>query len=111
MNQSLYVSPLCMIHPSPLAETIIFDRFAEAYFDGVSLQVCDDIMKINKRMIHRPMQPLAKSYLNHVQGTLIAIQDIEKRFPDRLNDQFLKEKKILIDTIESFYSDKLTSPP
>lgn len=68
-----------MIHPSATAERVIFNRFAESYFDASTKQICEDILKIKKRIDHRPIVAHSKSYINHLDGTLNAIFDFNKR--------------------------------
>ncbi len=43
-----------MLHPSPLAQDIIFDRFADAYFSPATRSLCIENEKRYRASLHRP---------------------------------------------------------
>lgn len=51
-----------MLHPSPLAEQIIFNRFAETYFTPNTLALNQAISKLHSMQSHRPLHPDSEEY-------------------------------------------------
>jgi hypothetical protein len=70
-----------MIHPSSVAESIVFDRFTRGYCDESSLSLSEAIIKINKRLEHRPVMPQSDSYRKHVQDTIRMIDELVAKHP------------------------------
>lgn len=52
-----------MLHPSALAEDIIFDRFAESYFTKNTLALNKAITKLTAMQAHRPLHPETDEYI------------------------------------------------
>ncbi|MBN2641643.1 MAG: GSCFA domain-containing protein [Victivallales bacterium] len=46
-----------MLHPSPLAQQIIFDKFVENFFDAKAAELMDKKLKALKAASHRPLKP------------------------------------------------------
>jgi hypothetical protein len=46
-----------MLHPSPLAQQIIFDKFVENFFDAEATELMDKKLKALKAASHRPLKP------------------------------------------------------
>jgi GSCFA family len=45
-----------MLHPSPQAIAYIWEKFAATFFDAPTLQHCERITKVRKKLAHRPFQ-------------------------------------------------------
>ncbi len=46
-----------MIHPSPVAEQYIWDKFRQTYFNGKDLAIIKEVEQLNQRLTHRPHHP------------------------------------------------------
>lgn len=51
-----------MIHPSPLAVQIIFERFGMAFFDEETIKINNLVEKVEAMQNHRPLHPESKEY-------------------------------------------------
>ncbi|MCQ2344633.1 MAG: GSCFA domain-containing protein [Paludibacteraceae bacterium] len=69
-----------MLHPSPLAEEIIFNRFAEAYFTQNTIMLNKAIEKLMTMQAHRPLHPDSEEY----QRFKSKLQEYEKTVSDAL---------------------------
>lgn len=69
-----------MLHPSSLAEEIIFDRFAETYFTANTLALNQAIAKLKAMHGHRPLHPDSEEYTRFKSN----LQEYEKTVTDAL---------------------------
>lgn len=51
-----------MLHPSPLAQTIIWQRFQERYMDDRTVELCLRFCQLSKMRSHRPLNTESKAY-------------------------------------------------
>lgn len=85
-----------MIHPSRVAESIVFNRFFKAYCDEASISLSESIEKIIKRIEHRPMVPTSQTYRKHVKETISMIEELESKHSYL---QFVQEKQTLMSSL------------
>lgn len=85
-----------MIHPSHVAESIVFDRFMKVYCDDATISLSETIEKLLKRIEHRPMVPNSLSYRKHVKETISMIEELETKHPYL---QFTEEKQLLLEKL------------
>ncbi len=70
-----------MSHPSNTAVQIIFDKFQETYFEPVTIQLMNDIEKINKAISHKLLNTNSEEVNKFAKAMLKRIENIEKRHP------------------------------
>lgn len=64
-----------LIHPNEVAETYIFEKFAETYFDDALKQFKDSWQGIQKDLAHKPFNPASAT---HQQFLQILIEKLER---------------------------------
>lgn len=66
-----------MVHPSPLAERIVWKRFQETFMDATTIATCEKYMHYNQLLRHRPIHPNSPEFEKYNQNIM--------RFKDELN--------------------------
>ncbi|WP_373511689.1 GSCFA domain-containing protein [Persicitalea sp.] len=70
-----------LIHPSVLAEQVIFQKFSESYLSEEARETMQEWQGIHKMLAHRPFQPQAPSYRKHLETTLNKLKDLADKLP------------------------------
>jgi hypothetical protein len=70
-----------MSHPSDMAVQIIFDKFQETYFEQTTIQLVNDIEKINKAVSHKFLNANTEEINKFAMSILKRIENIEKKHP------------------------------
>ena len=70
-----------MLHPSEMAQSIVWERFSSAYLSPESLQLSHRIQKLREALAHRPRFPETHSYQSFVAATRNKFSELEKEFP------------------------------
>lgn len=70
-----------MVHPSALAIEYIWQRFAETYFSQETIELANEINKINKSLSHRPLHPDSKEYKIFTTQLNNKINKLESEYP------------------------------
>lgn len=81
-----------MLHLSPVAIDYIFERFSKVMIDNDSLKVADEVLKIRKAMLHRPVNRTSIEYKKFLLYNLEKVNKLAINFPS-LN--FVNEKNYL----------------
>ena len=58
-----------MLHPSPLAVEIIWQRFVETYMDSATCERGKKFQQLHKMEAHRPLFPESEEYKKHMERT------------------------------------------
>ena len=70
-----------LIHPSDLAEKIIFKKFAGTYLSDESREIMQEWQSVQKMLMHRPFQAQTPSYRKHLDNTLERLEGLADRLP------------------------------
>jgi len=70
-----------MLHISPVAVDYIFERFSKAAITGASRDISKSMLKINKAMSHRPVNPNTTEFKKFLEQTLALINRMSEQFP------------------------------
>jgi hypothetical protein len=70
-----------MSHPSDTAVQIIFDKFKKAYFEQTTIQLVNDIEKVNKAVSHKLLNTDTNEVNKFAMAMLKRIENIEKKHP------------------------------
>lgn len=66
------------VHPSSLAEDIIFDRFVESFVaEGNTRSIIGAVSRLNRGLSHRPLLASSQAHKNHLHGLLSQIDNID----------------------------------
>ncbi len=65
-----------LIHPSELAEKIIFEKFADAYLTDEAQVLMAEWQAVRKMLAHRPFQTHTPSYQKHLESTLERLEEL-----------------------------------
>jgi hypothetical protein len=63
-----------MIHPSEVAETYIWQRLAEAYFDEQTQKFIREWAKLQQALGHRPFNPYSEAHRDFLRSTLTQLE-------------------------------------
>ncbi len=63
-----------MIHPSEVAETYIWQKLAEAYFDEQTQQFIREWARLRMALGHRPFNPHTEAHQNFLRSTLAQLE-------------------------------------
>jgi len=88
-----------MIHLSPVATDYIFDRFSKFLISKESMNLVDNVMKIRKAVMHRPVNSSSVEYKKNLLLNLDKINKLTLSFP-YLN--FEQEKSSLKQKLTDF---------
>ncbi len=81
-----------LIHPSELAEKIIFQKFSNAYLSEDSRESINEWRAVQKMLAHRPFQAPTPSYQKHLEASLEKLQGLEGRISVEKEIQEVREK-------------------
>ena len=70
-----------LIHPSELAQKIIFQKFSNAYFSNETKETMQEWQAVRKMLEHRPFQTNTPSYRKHLENALEKLGELAERFP------------------------------
>lgn len=70
-----------MLHLSPVAVEHIFDRFSKTMIDSESKKLTNEIEKIKKALMHRPVNPTSDEYKHFLFYNLNEINKLTINFP------------------------------
>ncbi len=71
-----------MIHPSETAINHIWNKFAEFLFDNETIKSFNEIDKINKALLHKPLHPDTPEYLKFIQNTQNKLNSLKEKYPN-----------------------------
>lgn len=71
-----------LIHPGPEAQEMVWQYFADTYFDEETKKLLPEIQKILSAYRHRPRFPEHPDYARFSEQQIKAIQAILKRYPE-----------------------------
>ncbi len=71
-----------LIHISPMAVNIIWEKISEAMIDSKSKNIFDEIIKIRKAYEHKPLDKNSSSYKQFIINTLNKIKQISQQMPN-----------------------------
>jgi hypothetical protein len=63
-----------MIHPSEVAETYIWQKLAEAYFDEPTQQFIREWTKLRRALGHHPFNPHTEAHRHFLRSTLVQLE-------------------------------------
>ncbi|AKD03559.1 GSCFA domain-containing protein [Pontibacter korlensis] len=69
-----------MLHPTPLAEDYIWQKFVDAYYTPDFRQFMDQWEKIERALAHRPFHPASEAHQNFLKSTLKQLENIEQKY-------------------------------
>ncbi|GHB78352.1 GSCFA domain-containing protein [Persicitalea jodogahamensis] len=81
-----------LIHPSALAEKLIFQKFSDAYISEESRGTMESWQAVQKMIAHRPFQNQTSSYQTHLQATLEKLNELAEQISVEEEIQNIKEK-------------------
>ncbi len=70
-----------MLHISPVAVDYIFERFSKTAITIASREISKNMMKINKAISHRPVNPNTTEFKKFLEQTLVLINRMSEQFP------------------------------
>ena len=71
-----------MIHPSPLAVEIIWERFMDTYFTDLAKNKVQDISKLNRSVNHRPFDIASEGHKRFCESQLKEINKLQELYPE-----------------------------
>ncbi|MCX2738937.1 GSCFA domain-containing protein [Pontibacter anaerobius] len=69
-----------MLHPTPLAEAYIWQKFVEAYYTADFRQFIGKWEKIQRAVSHRPFHPHTEAHQKFLRNTLQQLQAMEQQY-------------------------------
>ena len=81
-----------LIHPSELAQKIIFQKFSNAYLSGDSRELMTEWQAVQRMMAHRPFQTQTPSYQKHLETTLEKLKELKGKLSVEKEIQEVREK-------------------
>ena len=85
-----------MIHPSALAEKIIFQKFAENYLTDEARELMKEWQTAQKMLAHKPFQTHTPSYQKHLESTLEKLENVSGSLTVEREIEGVKEKLRLV---------------
>lgn len=70
-----------MLHISPVAIDYIFERFSKVMITKESVSIFKNILKINKAISHRPVNPNTTEFKKFLEQTLVLVNRMSEQFP------------------------------
>ncbi len=70
-----------MLHISPVAVNYIFERFSKAAITSASGDISKSMLKINKAISHRPVNPSTAEFKKFLEQTLVLVNRMSEEFP------------------------------
>lgn len=76
-----------MIHPSPVAEQYIWEKFQQTYFKGEDEVLVKRVEQLNQRIAHRPNHPGTAAHRSFLETLLADLKTMDGRlnFSDEIN--------------------------
>lgn len=71
-----------MIHPTPLAIDVIWDKFTKAFFEDKAIEKVRDINQLNRAMNHRPFNPQSEGHEKFCQTQLNKIEKLKQVYQE-----------------------------
>ena len=71
-----------MVHPNDQAIDFVFEAFSSACFDEQTMELVEEVDKINTAINHRPLHPNTPAYQKFKQNLLIKIKALQSKYPD-----------------------------
>ncbi|HTE28378.1 MAG TPA: GSCFA domain-containing protein [Flavitalea sp.] len=71
-----------MVHPSDQAIDFVFEAFSSACFDEQTMELVEEIDKINTAINHRPLHPDTPAHQIFKQNLLIKIKALQTKYPN-----------------------------
>ena len=65
-----------LIHPNSMAETYIWEKFRNCFFDGSTENLVDEIEQIQRSLSHRPFEPLSQQHAAFLRKLAHQIQQL-----------------------------------
>lgn len=85
-----------MLHPTPLAEDYIWQKFVEAYYTSDFRQFMDKWEKMQRAVAHRPFHPQSEAHQKFLRNTLQQLQELALQYDVNVNNETEKLQKQLI---------------
>jgi len=70
-----------MLHPSPVAQQYIWDKFANAWCHDETLAFMAQWQKVQAALAHRPLQPESQQHRAFLRQTLLSLKRLELQYP------------------------------
>ena len=70
-----------MLHPSPVAEEYIWQRFSGTFFSDQTRVINTEWARIRKSLEHRPLHPDGEMYSQFLKDTLLKLDTFSKKYP------------------------------
>ena len=70
-----------MVHPSPVAEQYIWERFCKAYFRQPTMEAAGECEAVRRGLEHRPLNPDTEDYCRFVAQLEEKIDRLKKKYP------------------------------
>ncbi len=70
-----------LIHPNEMALDYIWDSFSNTYFNETTLQLNQQLHKLQKAMAHRPFNPHSNQHQTFLQKQLNKVEQLSKQYP------------------------------
>ena len=71
-----------MLHISQVAVDYIFERFSNAAITSASRDISKSMLKINKAISHRPVNPNTTEFKKFLEQTLVLVNRMSEQFPN-----------------------------
>lgn len=77
-----------LIHPNEQAENHIWKKWGDTFFTSITEKKVNQITKINRELIHRPLNPQGRDHREFLQKLLIKLERLhpEFDFSEEIND-------------------------
>lgn len=70
-----------MLHPSPLAQNYIWERFGRCYFSDVTHTIMLEWQRIHQSLSHKPINTNSEAYHKFIRRTINNIETFQDKYP------------------------------
>lgn len=77
-----------MIHPTPLAVDIIWNRFMDTFFDQASIAKVEELGKLNRAYNHRPFDLKSEGHYTFCKKQMLEIKRLIEKYPEVNFDKY-----------------------
>ncbi|QHL87109.1 hypothetical protein GU926_06565 [Nibribacter ruber] len=81
-----------LLHPSPIAEAYIWEKFAAAFLDQEFNQFIKTWQQIQRDLAHRPFQPESQSHQRFLHQLLAKLQSLAEKVDVQTEIEFVKSQ-------------------
>lgn len=81
-----------MIHPSPVAEDYVWERFSREYFDSNFGRFRKEWDAVRQALAHRPLHPAAPEHRQFLEATLVRLQQLGSQVDVRMETREVQKQ-------------------